>query len=58
LVLLFPERLKPAPAARSVDRALFVAIQVAAVGAGTLVLLLRTAGVPAWDTVYAEDQGV
>jgi hypothetical protein len=41
-----------------VDRALYVAIQVAAVCAGTLVLLLRIAHVPAWDTLYAEDQGV
>jgi hypothetical protein len=31
---------------------------VAAVCVGTVVLLLRIAGVPAWDSVYAEDQGV
>jgi hypothetical protein len=31
---------------------------VAAVCAGAVVLLLRIAGVPAWDSVYAEDQGV
>jgi hypothetical protein len=43
---------------RSVDRALYVAIQAAAVCAGTLVLLLRIAHIPAWDTLYAEDQGV
>jgi hypothetical protein len=65
LVLLFPERpergtaqSQPAPAARSVDRALYVAIQVAAVCAGAIVLLLRIANIPAWDTLYAEDQGV
>ncbi len=67
LVMLFPEtpeRGTPQPqpghadAARSVGRALYVAIQVAAVCAGTIVLLLRIARVPAWDSVYAEDQGV
>jgi hypothetical protein len=31
---------------------------MAAVCIGTVVLLLRIAGVPAWDSVYAEDQGV
>jgi hypothetical protein len=41
-----------------VGQSLYVAIQVAAVCAGTLVLLLRIARVPAWDTLYAEDQGV
>jgi hypothetical protein len=35
-----------------------VAIEVAAVCIGTVVLLLRIAGIPAWDTLYAEDQGV
>jgi len=39
-------------------RGVYVAIQVAAVCAGTVVLLLRLAGVPPWDSVYAEDQGV
>ena len=72
LVVLFPETPgrgtpQPAPqpepghadAARSGGRrAVYVAIQVAAVCAGTVVLLLRLAGVPAWDSVYAEDQGV
>jgi hypothetical protein len=60
-----PERGTPQPepghadAARSGGRrAACVAIQVAAVCAGTVVLLLRIAGVPAWDSVYAEDQGV
>jgi hypothetical protein len=74
LVVLFPEtpergmpQPRPAPqpepghadAARSGGRrAVYVAIQVAAVCAGTVVLLLRVGGVPAWDSVYAEDQGV
>jgi hypothetical protein len=47
-----------ADATRSMDRALYVAIQVAAVLAGTIVLLLRIANIPAWDNLYAEDQGV
>ena len=48
-----------ADAARSGGRrAVYAAIQVAAVCVGTVVLLLRLAGVPAWDSVYAEDQGV
>jgi len=68
LVVLFPETLErgmPQPqtghagAARSAGRrAVYVAIQVAAVCIGTVVLLLRIAGIPAWDSVYAEDQGV
>ena len=74
LVVLFPEtpergtpQPRPGPqpgpghadAARSAGRrAVYVAIQVAAVCVGTVVLLLRIAGVPAWDSVYAEDQGV
>ncbi|HUN33131.1 MAG TPA: hypothetical protein VMU95_14055 [Trebonia sp.] len=33
-------------------------LQLAAVGIGAVVLLLRISGVPAWDSVYAEDQGV
>ena len=74
LVVLFPEtpergtlQLQPEPqfepghadAARSAGRrAVYVTIQVAAVCIGTIVLLLRIAGIPAWDSVYAEDQGV
>src|SRR5260370_16585390 len=74
LVVLFPEtpergmpQPRPAPrpepghadVARSGGRrAVYVAIQVAAVCVGTVVLLLRLAGVPAWDSVYAEDRGV
>jgi hypothetical protein len=69
LGVLFPEALQPQPAPESEPgyadaarsggrRAVYVAIQVAAVCIGTVVLLLRIAGVPAWDSVYAEDQGV
>jgi hypothetical protein len=59
LLAIFPETPQPAAehadAGRPVGRALYVAIQLAAVCAGTIVLLLRIARVPAWDTVYAED---
>ncbi len=68
LVVLFPEtpepgtpepEPRPADAARSGGRrAVYVGIQVAVVCIGTVVLLLRIARVPAWDSVYAEDQGV
>jgi hypothetical protein len=72
LVVLFPETpehgtprpaAQPEPghavAARSAGRrAVYVACQVAAVCVGVAVLLPRIAGVPAWDSVYAEDQGV
>ena len=74
LVVLFPEtpergtpQPQPVPqpgpghadAARSGGRrAAYVAIQVAAVCIGTVVLLLRIPGIPAWDSLYAEDQGV
>jgi hypothetical protein len=74
LVVLFPEtpergtpQPQPAPqpepghadAARSGGRrAVCVAIQVAAVCIGTVVLLLRIPRIPAWDSLYAEDQGV
>ena len=68
LVVLFPEapgRGTPQPgpghadAARSGGRrAVYVAIQVAAVCAAAVVLLLRIPRIPAWDSLYAEDQGV
>jgi len=35
-----------------------VVIQVAIVCAGAVVLLLRVAGIPPWDSLYAEDNGV
>jgi hypothetical protein len=72
LVVLFPETPEgetpqPVPqagpghadAARFGGRqAVYVAIQVAAVCIGTVVLLLRIPRIPAWDSLYAEDQGV
>jgi hypothetical protein len=73
LVVLFPEtpergtpQPRPGPpgpghadAARSAGRrAVYVAIQAAAVCIGTVVLLLRIPRIPAWDSLYAEDQGV
>jgi hypothetical protein len=69
LGVLFPEAPAPQPAPESGPghadaarsggrRAVYVAIQVAAVCVGTVVLLLRLAGVPVWDSVYAEDQRV
>lgn len=69
LGVLFPEAPEPRPGpasgpgpadtARSAGRrAICVAIEVAAVCAGAAVLLPRIAGIPSWDSVYAEDQGV
>ncbi len=69
LGVLFPEAPEPRPvpesgpghadAARSAGRrAVYVAIQVAALCMGAVVLLPRIAGIPSWDSVYAEDQGV
>ena len=63
LGVLFPEAPEPRPgpgdAARPAGRrAVYVAIEVAAVCTGAAVLLPRIAGVPSWDSVYAEDQGV
>ena len=52
---LFPEA--PPPAGRTASlRTLSVAIQVAAVGIATVVMLLRIPlRLPSWDTIYAED---
>jgi hypothetical protein len=52
---LFPEA--PPPASRTWSlRTLSVAIQVAAVGVATVVMLLRIPlRLPSWDTIYAED---
>jgi hypothetical protein len=47
-----PAAASPLPWAR---RALVVAAEVAAVILGAGVLLLRVPGLPAWDTIYAED---
>jgi hypothetical protein len=53
---LFPAAPEPPrhPAAPRLARA---AVPVAAVALGTIVLLLRIPGTPAWDSVYAEDNG-
>ena len=69
LGVLFPEAPEPRPVpvpesgpghadvARSAGRrAACVAIYVAAVCMGVAVLLPRSAGIPSWDSVYAEDQ--
>jgi hypothetical protein len=37
------------------SRTLSVVAQVAAVGLGTVVLLMRVPGLPPWDTIYGED---
>ena len=55
LGVLFPE--SPPPPERTWSlRALSVAVQVAAVGIATVVMLLRIPlRLPSWDTIYAED---
>jgi hypothetical protein len=63
LSVLFPETPEPGPghgdAARSAGRrAIYLAVEVAAVCTGAAVLLPRIADIPSWDSVYAEDQGV
>jgi hypothetical protein len=47
-----------APSRQPRHRAVSVAVQVAVVCAAAAVLLLRVAGIPAWDGTYAEDNGV
>jgi hypothetical protein len=49
---------KGTPSRRPRRRAVGVAAQVAVVCAAAAVLLLRVAGIPAWDGTYAEDNGV
>jgi hypothetical protein len=49
---------KDTPSRRPRRRAVGVAVQVAVVCAAAAVLLLRVAGIPAWDGTYAEDNGV
>jgi hypothetical protein len=69
LGVLFPEAPQPQPPPEPQPgqadtpkpgrrRAVYVAVQVAAVCAGAAVLLPRIAGTPSWDSLYAEDQGV
>ena len=51
---LFP--LAPEAAPRTwIRRVMATAAQIAAVGLGAVVLLLRIPGLPSWDAVYAED---
>lgn len=52
---LFP---RTPPPARSGPRRAAVAVGVAAVLLGAVVLLFRVAGVPSWNSVYAEDRGI
>jgi hypothetical protein len=53
-----PEPKQPDRPGSGQQRALYVAVQVAAVCLGAAVLLPRIAGIPSWDSLYAEDQGV
>jgi hypothetical protein len=54
-VPLFPAAAEqPAPRRRLAS----VVIQVAVVCAGAVALLLRVGGIPAWDSIYGEDNGV
>jgi hypothetical protein len=53
---LFPEAIMPARRPRR--PAVHAAVQVAVVCLGAGALLLRYAGIPAWDGTYAEDNGV
>ncbi len=55
LAALFPVAAQQ-PASRR--RLASVVIQVAILGAGAVILLLRVAQIPAWDSIYAEDNGV
>jgi hypothetical protein len=53
----------PQPRVRALEWArsrplLAVAVQIAAVGVGAIVLLGRIPGTPAWDGIYAEDLGI
>ena len=54
LRLLFPLAPEAVPRTRT-RRGVAVAAQLAVVGLGTWVLLLRIPGLPSWDAVYAED---
>jgi hypothetical protein len=53
---LFPEPAEPAP--RRVPRWLSVLLLAVAVPLGVLVMLVRVAGIPAWDGIYGEDFGI
>jgi hypothetical protein len=51
---LFPESAPTAPRSPA-GRLLCAAAQIAAIGVGTVLLLLRIPGLPSWDTIYGED---
>ena len=54
---LFPALPGPAPRA-GLARWAFLPVQVAVVALGTLVMLARIGGRPAWDSIWAEDRGI
>ena len=56
--VLFPEAAAPAAALRPRQLAVGVTVQVAVVCVAAVAMLLRVEGIPAWDGVYAEDNGV
>ena len=59
LAPLFPVATEPgAKPGTATGRLGNIAIQVALVCVGAVVLLLRVAHIPAWDSIYAEDNGV
>ena len=55
---LFPRAQGSALEWANANRAAAVAVQIAAVGTGVILLLGRIPGTPAWDGIYAEDLGV
>lgn len=58
LAELFPEADELPPGRFRWGSLVSVALQVFAVCAAAALLLFRVAGVPAWDSVYAEDNGI
>src|SRR5579871_3861098 len=68
LAVLFPQAIAPGPGPgpgpgplpgyRPQRRTVYISLQIVAVCLGAGVLLLRYAGIPAWDGTYAEDKGV
>jgi hypothetical protein len=54
---LFPT-VEPSRRRRRLSPSVAIILQVVAVAVGSVVILLRVAGIPAWDGIYAEDYGV
>jgi hypothetical protein len=54
---LFPAPAKPARR-DGLARWVFLLVQVAAIAVGAVVMLARTPGRPAWDSIYGEDRGI